>query len=115
MEQSKLSNDKVRSYILLEEMYSDSYFPNHLVDQLKQILLELCASIEANLPGDLDQLYKRTHQATEAINELQDAFYESDSEIETAARDCIGTDFDFIASAYGFDADGEELIAPRDW
>ncbi len=32
------------------------------------------------------------------------------------AREVIGADFAFVAAAYGFaDADGEELIAPRDW
>lgn len=30
------------------------------------------------------------------------------SEIETAARDCIGTDVEVIASAYGFDAGIED-------
>ena len=38
------------------------------------------------------------------------------SEIETAARDCIAVDFEFISKSYGFiEADVEELIATRDW
>jgi len=46
---------------------------------------------------------------------LQEEFYENDSEIETAARECIAMDFEFIAKSYGFEADSEELIATRDW
>ena len=43
-------------------------------------------------------------------------FLHADSELETAARQSIGEEFAFIASAYGFeDADVEELIATRDW
>ncbi|MFN3075152.1 DUF5713 family protein [Acinetobacter sp. TY2] len=54
--------------------------------------------------------------ATEHINVLQDAFDEAESEIETVARESIGSDIYFIAQSYGFvDADQEELISPRDW
>lgn len=61
-------------------------------------------------------MYELSHAATEKFNNLQEEFYESDSEIETVAMDCIGTDFEFIAFSYGYkDADVEELIAPRDW
>ena len=66
-------------------------------------------------PQTLDALYELTHAATEEFNELATEFEEQGSEIETAARDAIGTDFSAIAEAYGFEADGEELIAPRDW
>ncbi len=52
---------------------------------------------------------------SEKVNDLQLRFEEHGSEIETVARDCIGMDFDFIACAYGFTADIEELIAPREW
>jgi hypothetical protein len=97
-------------------MFDDGYFPDPLVEEGKQILLRLCADIEASKPADLAALYILTHAATEAFNELDGKLQDAGSEIETAARDCIGTDFAFIAQAYGFqDADIEELIAPRDW
>jgi len=96
-------------------MYDDSYFPTRLVDKGKAILLRLCEAIEADKPTDLDALYALTHAATEEFNELQEEFDDSGSEIETAARECIAGDFAFIANAYGFDADIEELIAPREW
>lgn len=111
-----LKNEAVAAHPFLQEMFDDGYFPNDLVEEGKQILLKLCADIEATKPASLDALYALTHPATEAFNALDEKLQEAGSEIETAARDCIGTEFAFIASAYGFeDADIEELIAPRDW
>lgn len=96
-------------------MYDDYYFPNHLVDKGKSILVNLCFEIETKQPKTLQDLYTLTHLATEKFNDLQEEFYENDSEIETAARESIAEDFEFIANSYGFDADIEELIATRDW
>ena len=111
-----IQNPIILSHSFLADMYQDSYFPKHLVDQLKQILLDLCQQIEAQKPQNLDALYIFTHVATEHINVLQDAFDEAESEIETVARKSIGSDIYFIAQSYGFvDADQEELISPRDW
>ncbi|WP_353171221.1 DUF5713 family protein [Acinetobacter rudis] len=111
-----IQNTVVLQHAFLEQMYNDAYFPNHLVDQVKDILLKLCGQIETEQPQDLDSLYALTHQATEKINDLQEAFDEENSEIETVARESIAEEFDFIAEAYNFkDADIEELIAPRDW
>jgi hypothetical protein len=97
-------------------MYSDGYFPDHIVDRGKAILLGLCERIETEQPGDLAALYALTDVATEQFNALQADFEAAESEIETVAREVIAGDFQFIALAYGFaDADVEELIAERDW
>ncbi|RTQ51759.1 hypothetical protein EJV47_07515 [Hymenobacter gummosus] len=113
--QEELTNEAVRNYAFLKEMYEDSYFPNKLVDKGKAILVGLCFKIEQKQPKTLDELYKLTHAATDKFNDLQSDFYEADSEIETGARECIAVDFAFVAGAYGFEADIEELIATRDW
>jgi hypothetical protein len=113
--QAELKNEKIRMYSFLQEMYHDSYFPKPLVDKGKDILLELCFKIEQQQPKDLDGLYKLTNAATNEFNRLEHEFEANNSEIETAARDCIGTDFEFIAKAYGYNADTEELIATRNW
>ena len=115
-EQSGLNNEKVKNYPFLKDMYQDTYFPDKCVDKGKQILVDLCYEIENVKPKNLEELYSLTHSATDKFNDLEDDFAENDSEIETVARDCIGMDFEFIASAYGFEnADTEELIATRDW
>ena len=111
-----LHNPKMAAYRFLAEMYGDPYFPNELVKKGEDILMELCHQIEQQNPASLDQLYALTHAATERFNDLQQEFDEQGSEIETVARDCIGTDFKAIAHAYGFDdADSEVLITTRDW
>ncbi len=115
IKQTQLSNEKLRKYIFLEEMYDDSYFPDFLVDKAKDILLNLCLDIEKQVPKNLAELYLLTQAATEKINILENEFHENESEIETAARECFGDNFDDIAQAYGFEADREELIANRDW
>jgi hypothetical protein len=82
----------------------------------KQILVRLCGRIEKEKPADEAALYVLTHAATNDFNDLAEEFFEADSEIETGARECIASDFDFIAKAYGFaNADVEKLIATRDW
>jgi hypothetical protein len=111
-----ISNQKVTEYQFLRGLYGSDYYPDHVVDRGREVLLRLCERIETERPVDLPALYTLTHAATEEFNDLQDAFEEADSEIETVAREEIADDFLFVACAYGFtDADVEELIAPRDW
>ena len=111
----ELKNEKVKGYSFLKEIYEDQYFPNNIVDKGKIILINLCSKIENKKPDTLEELYKLSHKSTEEFNDLQEEFYENDSEIETAARENIAMDFEFITKSYGFEADTEELIATRDW
>jgi Family of unknown function (DUF5713) len=109
-------NEALANYAFLQGMYDDGYYPNHVVDKGKAILLRLCERIEAERPTDLKALYTLTHAATEEFNELESDFDEAGSEIETVAREVIAENFCAVANAYGFaDADVEELIATRDW
>lgn len=115
MDQMSLINTAVRDRAMLVDMYADDYFPKHLVDECKGILVSMCHRIETEKPADLPALYTITHDATELLNQLQPAFEENDSELETGAREALGEEFDVIARAYGFDADVEEMMAPREW
>ncbi|WP_433174964.1 DUF5713 family protein [Actinoallomurus sp. CA-150999] len=111
-----LSNQQVVDHAFLKGMYDDEYFPDHVVDKGKSILLRLCERIEAERPSDLPALYVLTQAATEEFNALEAEFEAAGSEIETIGRELIAEDFWFVASAYGFaEADAEELIAGRDW
>ncbi|RMV68377.1 hypothetical protein ALP05_03206 [Pseudomonas caricapapayae] len=112
----QLTNETMARHTFLKGMYQDEYFPDAVVKMCEDVLVNLCHEIEQQKPSDLDALYALTHQATEQINELEEAFEENGSEIETVAREAIAGDFIRIADAYGFtDADIEELIAPREW
>lgn len=110
-----IQNEHLADYPFLDEMFEDDYFPNAQVEKGKAILVRLCEEIEHNRPADITALYVLAHAATEEFNVLAAEFEEHDSEIETAARDCIASDFAEIAEAYGFKADLEALVAPRDW
>lgn len=107
---------KIDKEKLLPGMYSDDYFPDHLVNKVRDIILGACSKIEEQNPKDLEELYSITCAATELINDLQDDFDDADSEIETVARDEISLAFVVVAKTYGFeDADIEKLVATRDW
>lgn len=112
----ELTNRQVAGHPFLHGMYDDGWFPDHLVDKGKAILLRLCARIEAERPADLAALYALADVATEEFNALDEELVAAGSEIETVARELIADDFAFVAAAYGFaDADTETLIGARDW
>lgn len=113
--QEDIKNEKIQNYNFLSDMYRDGHFPNHCVGMGKNLLIKLCLDIESQNPKSLEDLYKLTHETTERFNDLENVFYENGSEIETAAREAICDNFYQIAKNYGFDADAEELVAPRDW
>ena len=98
----------------LKDMYQDEYFPNFLVDKIKGLLKELVTFLEdgkhsiAEIQDELDRIVT-------GINELQEEFEENDSEIETVARDSIGTTIEEILSYFKIHIDIEEAIRARDW
>ncbi|GAA3134004.1 DUF5713 family protein [Planomonospora alba] len=110
------TNQQITDHAFLRGMYDDGYFPDHVVDRGRAILLRLCERIEAEQPGDLAALYALTQAATEEFNALEAEFEAVGSGIETVAREVIAEDFWFVASAYGFaEANVEELVATREW
>lgn len=111
-----ITNEQVASHTFLRPLYEDAYYPDHVLDRGRAILLRLCERIEAEQPPDLTALYALTRAATEEFNALEAEFEAAGSELETVGREEIGEDFWFVATAYGFEeADAEELIANRWW
>ena len=108
------TNPAILARTLLEPMVDSSYYPQKPVADGQALLLELAAKIERERPMG-EAVYVLTHATTEAFNDLQEAFYEAGSEIETVAREAIAADIDFVLKTYGYDVDLEEAIAPRDW
>jgi hypothetical protein len=109
-----IRNENVREHPFLQAMLADSYFPKHLVGKGQHILRQLAERIEREAPEGV-AVYELTRATTQTFNELQEQFLEAGSEIETAAREAIGSDVEFILEAYGYDVDIEEAIAKRDW
>lgn len=102
------------SYRLLDEMYNDCYYPDFLVDKVKAELEKVIVLLESG-ETDPDIIQEKLDEMTCAINDLQEEFYENDSEIETVARDCIGVDVGYILNWFGIPIDMEEAIRERDW
>ena len=47
---------KIDASKLLEGMYRDGYFPDFLVDKIRNILLNACQKIESEQPSTLEAL-----------------------------------------------------------
>ena len=102
------------NYKLLDEMYQDEYYPNFLVDKVKdelQKVIDLLESGETNT----ETVQEKLDEVVCAINDLQEEFDENDSEIETVARDCIGVTVEYILEWFGIPIDIEKAIRERDW
>ena len=102
------------NYVLLKDMYEDDYFPNFLVDKVKDIILNVVTYLETG-EKDIIKIQEKLDEMTFAINDLQDEFDENDSEIETVARDSIGISVEYVLQWFGIDIDIEEAIRERDW
>lgn len=103
-----------QNYKLLEEMYQDEYYPNFLVDKVKGELQKVIYLLEEG-EKNTEIIQEKLDEAVCAINDLQEEFYENDSEIETVARDCIGVTVEYILKCFGIDIDTKEAIRERDW
>lgn len=55
-----ISNQQVSSHPFLRGLYDDGYYPDHVVDRGRAILLALCERIERERPAGLAALYALT-------------------------------------------------------
>ena len=92
------------NYKLLDEMYQDNYYPVFLVDKVRDELQKVIDLLESG-ETDTEVIQKTLDKAVCGINDLQDEFYENDSEIETVARDCIGDTVAYILEWFGIPID----------
>ncbi len=102
------------SYKLLDEMYQDEYYPDFLVDKVKNELQKVIDLLETG-ETNTQVIQEKLDASVCAINDLQDEFDENDSEIETVARDSIGETVSYILEWFGIPIDVEEAIRERDW
>ena len=102
------------SYLLLEEMVNDDYYPKFLVEKVKEQILHVIRLLESG-ETNRDVIQEKLDEMTLAINELEEEFEENDSEIETVARDSIGVTIGYVLDWFGIDIDIETAIRERDW
>ncbi len=98
----------------LKDMYEDDYFPDFLVDKIKDLIKSTVSFIEEGNHSK-DEIQSALDQMTLGINELEDEFGENESEIETVARESIGDTVDKILIFFNIDIDIEEAIRVREW
>ncbi|MGG3928309.1 DUF5713 family protein [Metabacillus fastidiosus] len=98
----------------LHTMYMDSYFPNFLVDKVKTAILKVEDFIKQG-NHSLEEIQESLDEMTLIINDIQEEFWEHNSEIETVARDSIGETVEKILKIYQIPIDIEEAIRNRDW
>lgn len=102
------------NYDLLNEMYQDDYYPNFLVDKIRNELQKVIDLLETG-EKDINIIQEEMDEFICSINNLQDEFDENDSEIETVDRDCIGETVGYILDYFDIPIDVEEAIRERDW
>ena len=98
----------------LKEMYQDGYFPNFLVDKVKELIKNIVLFIEEGNHSK-EEIQASFDRMTVGINNLAEEFEENGSEIETGARESIGETVDNILNYFDIDIDVEEAIRERDW
>lgn len=101
-------------YQLLAAMYRDGYFPDFLVDKIKELMEDVITFLETG-ERDLKEIQNKFDEMTLAINDLQDEFEENDSELETVARESIAETVGYILKWFEIDLDVEDAIGARDW
>ena len=101
------------NYKLLDEMYQDEYYPDFLVDKVKEELQKVIRLLESG-ETDVGAVQKTLDETVCGINDLQEEFDENDSEIETVARECIAANVAYILEWFGIPIDTEEAIRERD-
>lgn len=101
-------------YKLLADMYQDEYFPDFLVDKVRELVQNVIDFLETE-ERDLEVIQEKFDEMTEAINDLQEEFEENDSELETGARESIGETVEYILRWFDIDIDVEDAIRMRDW
>ncbi len=101
-------------YQFLKDMYSDDYYPNFLVDKIKDEIQKVIAFLETGIT-DTEQIQKKFDSMTLALNDLEEAFEEYDSEIESVARDAIAVDVMEILHYFEIPLDVEDALREREW
>ena len=102
------------TYKLLDEMYQDEYYPNLLVDKVKDELQKVIDLLEGS-ETDTEVVQETLNEAVCGVNDLQEEFDEHGSEIETVARECIAATVAYILEWFNIPIDTEEAIRERDW
>lgn len=102
------------NYILIKDMVNDEYYPKFLVKKIQNLIFQFINLLE-NGETDKEIIQTSLDEMTISINDLQDEFYEHDSEIETVARESIAETIIYVLEYFNIDIDIETALQERDW
>lgn len=103
-----------KNYELLAAMYRDGYFPDFLVDKIKELVQNIISFLETE-EKDLEIIQNKFDEMTLSINDLQAEFEENESELETVARESIAETIEYILQWFDIGIDVEDALGERDW
>lgn len=101
-------------YILLEELYEDSFYPDFLIDKLKYLLEDFINYIEQQ-PINISNVGDKIYELIENALSLQYEFLDNDSEYDNLARECFIRNLEYIIQWFHLPLNLEEVLAEREW
>ncbi len=100
---------------LLLPMFDDGYYPQILVAEIKQDLIDFSRKIQAN-PKTESEIYQLADSTLLKINEMKADFEDLDSSLDDTATDYIAEAMMMVVQDAGYlEIDLEELVASRAW
>lgn len=101
-------------YVLLEELYEDTYYPDFLVDRIKTYLLDFINYLETE-PKILKEIEDKIYELVLNVQNLQYDFLDNHSELDTLARECLTRDLEYIIKWFKLPINIEAVLAEREW
>nr|WP_268632016.1 DUF5713 family protein [Paenibacillus alvei] len=100
------------SYLI--EMYNDPFYPEFLVDKVKECILRVVPFIEKG-NRDVNKIQSKLDEMTIAINDLADEFGQNNSELETVARESNAATVESVLQYHKIDIVIEDALREREW
>ncbi|MBR4847491.1 MAG: hypothetical protein IKV08_04735 [Phascolarctobacterium sp.] len=102
-------------YVLLQNMFEDTYYPQFLVEKIKWQFIHLIEFLEGTDVKEVSLIQDKLDEFTIFINNLQQEFWDQDSEIETVASESITNTLEYILNWFKVDVDIEDALREREW
>ncbi len=101
-------------YLLLEQLYEDSRYPDFLIDKIKYVLVDFINYLETN-PYNLQEIEDKIYDTFTTANNLPNDYLDNDDESENIAKECISRDMEYIIQWFHLPITLETVLAEREW
>lgn len=101
-------------YLLLEQLYDDSFYPDFLVDKIKYLLEDFINYLETS-PQKQSEIEDKIYELVHSVNNFQYEFLDNESEFDNLARECLIRDIEYILQWFHFPINVEEVLAQKEW